>query len=87
MSATGVLVSVEDLGVIPGKATDGHAYQQWRFVLDTEHGRWMATSGRHDFAERGKRLIGQRVYIARGGKEGIMGDVRPVSMPPQEEPR
>lgn len=78
MSATGILIAIEDMGIIRGKVTDGHAYQQWRFVLETEHGRWEATTGRSDFAARAQTLLGKQVYVARGGKLGIVGGITEV---------
>lgn len=85
MGAVGTLLAVEDLGVLRGKATDGHPYQQWRFVLSTERGRWDATTGRSDFADRAKTLIGKRVRVNRGGKLGIVGGIYEKSDVPPEK--
>lgn len=70
MSFTATLLSIEDLGIILGHA--GNTYQQWRLNFDGDRS---VRTGNEMFYLRAKNLIGRSVYVAQGGKEGIVGRV------------
>jgi hypothetical protein len=58
------------------QAHDGH--RQWRLTFSPHADGRMLTvrTGREDFADRARANVGKLVYVARGGKEGIVGSVR-----------
>jgi hypothetical protein len=81
MSFTGTLLSVTDGPPHDRRASgrDG-TYPTWRLTVMLPNGKEIsACTGRTDIRDRAKELIGQTVHVARGGKEGIVGGVAPVT--------
>jgi hypothetical protein len=80
MSFSGKLLSIEPDGR-RSKAASGkpdESYPIWKITVEGEDGRIrVATSGRQDMLDRWRALIGTKVTVLRGGKEGIVGGVVP----------
>lgn len=56
-----------------------YCYSRWTMVIEDRNGNIHSLStGRKDIIARAEALIGKRVDIPRGGKQGIVGGVREV---------
>jgi hypothetical protein len=80
MSFSGKLISIEPDGKHSRAALDkpDEFYPVWKITVESEDGQiHTAHSGRQNMLDRWRALIGTKVTVLRGGKEGIVGGVVP----------